>query len=214
MALGLSPSKMKDMVGKAVSTNMKMIEAQGRYAEGLFKRNTAALVEIADARISSFQELASAKSFSEVYENSITFETTLRDKLMGLYDDNTAAAKDLGEEMKELLDIDTMIAKAKDLSSEVGAEVKDYSDTATAKAKSLSDDVGGKVKDYSDSAVAKVKSLSDSTLAKVRGMSVSLKPTSAKPAPKAKAAAKPKTPARKPAAKKAEAPAPAVAESA
>ena len=193
MALGLSPSKMKDMVGKAVSTNIKMIEAQGRYAEGFVKRNTAALVEITDARISSFQELVSAKSFTEVYENSVNFESTLRDKLMALYDDNTAAAKDLGEEVKELLEVDEMIAKVKDLSADVGA----------------------KVKDYSDSAVATVKSLSDSTLSKVKGMSSGLKPAPAKPAPKAKAATKAKAPARKSVAKKAPvevaAPAPEVA---
>ncbi|HLS98688.1 MAG: hypothetical protein WDA10_06115 [Porticoccaceae bacterium] len=215
MALGLSPSKMKDMVGKAVSTNIKMIEAQGRYAEGFVKRNTAALVEITDARISSFQELVSAKSFTEVYENSVNFESTLRDKLMALYDDNTAAAKDLGEEVKELLEVDEMIAKVKDLSADVGAKVKDYSDSAAAKAKSFSEEVGGKVKGYSDSAVATVKSLSDSTLSKVKGMSSGLKPAPAKPAPKAKAATKAKAPARKSVAKKAPvevaAPAPEVA---
>lgn len=149
MSQSLSTSRIKNAVDKAVSINLGIIKAQGRYAEGLIKRNTAAVVEIADARVNSLQDLVSAKSFTEFYENSLAFESTLRDKVIGLYQDNGTATKELGEEVKELLEIDQLITKVKDLSEDVGDKVKDFSDTAVSKAKTLS-----------DSAVAKVKELS------------------------------------------------------
>ncbi|MFA5493949.1 MAG: hypothetical protein WC247_04155 [Porticoccaceae bacterium] len=149
MALGLSASKIKDTVDKVVSTNLKIIEAQGRYAEGLIKRNTAVMVEIADERLNSFQDLASAKSFTELYENSLAFEGTLRDKIIGLYQDNSTATKELGEEVKDLLEIDQFVTRVKDLSDDIGGKVKDFSDTAASKVKSLSDSAIAKVKDLS-----------------------------------------------------------------
>ncbi len=176
MALSLSPSAMKGAVDKIVTTNLKLIEAQGRYAEDMFKRNTSTLMELADARITSLQELASARSFTELYDNSIAFESTLRDKLMGLYEENTTATKEFGGEVKELMEVDAVVTKAKALSGELVGKVK-----------SVSGEVEGKVKSLSESALKKFQDLSSS----VTGASA---PVAAKPkaAPAAKKAAKPK----------------------
>lgn len=168
MELGLYPGKIKDMVGKTVSTNMKLLEAQARFAEGLIKRNSAVIVEITDARISSLQELTSAKSFTELYDNTLAFEGAVRDKVLGLYEDNSAASKEFRQEVKSLLEIDEMVAKVKCAADEVGDKVKSLTETTIAKAKDLSEDTLAKTKDFSDNGIAKAKDLSDAAIAKVK----------------------------------------------
>ena len=139
MALGISTSKMKEMVEKTLSTNMKVIKLQSRFAEDLMKRNTAVMFEMADARIGHLQELTHIKSFSDLYENTLEIEGSMRDKIVMLYQDNTQSAKDFGEELKNVLEVDDMIARMKSFSESVGGKVKSASDTTVAKVNDISD---------------------------------------------------------------------------
>ncbi|KJS07967.1 MAG: hypothetical protein VR73_07520 [Gammaproteobacteria bacterium BRH_c0] len=201
MALGISPVKIKDMVGKTVSTNMKLLEAQTRFAEGLLKRNTAAIVEITDARISTLQDLTSVKSFTELYDNTLSLEGTVREKMLSLYEDNTAASKEFQQEVKSLLEIDEMVVKIKSVSDDVSDKVKTLSETTAAKARDLSDSAIAKARDFSDSTLSKAKDLSDAAVTKVKDVSGSLSTSARKTFTPPKPAAK--APARKVAAKKA-----------
>ncbi len=106
MKLNTVPGKIKDFAETGLFTGKKAFELQTRYMEAFFKSNTAIVAELTDARISSLQETATAKTFSEFYESNVAFEETFREKMKSLYQENSQLMSDYQKEVKELIPFD------------------------------------------------------------------------------------------------------------
>jgi len=136
MAFEFNPGKFQEYFEKINEANTKALEAQTKYYEGLVKRSGNAIAELADARVTSLQDLSSAKSFADAAETNASFEEALRAKLTALYEENAKALEDLQSELKSLYSIDNdLLAQVQKVSEEVVASAKKAAEDALAAAK-------------------------------------------------------------------------------
>ncbi len=135
MATDFTPAKFQEYFEKVTEANTKALEAQTKYYEGLVKRSGSVIAELADARVSSLQDLSGAKTFTDALETNSSFEEALRTKLTALYEENTKALEDLQAELKELYSLDNdLLAQVQRVSEEVVASAKKAAEDAVAAA--------------------------------------------------------------------------------
>lgn len=86
-----NPEKAQAFLETVSKANNEAFTAQSTYFEAALTRNTTCMVELSDARISSYKEMAEAKTFTEAFKANQSFEVSVRDKLQKLQDTNTKA---------------------------------------------------------------------------------------------------------------------------
>jgi hypothetical protein len=77
-------------------------KAQAEYYEGLVRRNTEVMTELADARIQSFKEMRESKTFNQAFEANLAFEEKIREELVALQETNTRSWESLLENLKAI----------------------------------------------------------------------------------------------------------------
>jgi len=95
----VTPENIKQIVEDATAAYTNAWKVQAEYNDGLVRRNTQALVELADARISSFKEMRDSSTFNQAFEANLAFEEKVREDLVTLQEENTKSWETLVEEL-------------------------------------------------------------------------------------------------------------------
>lgn len=85
----VSPESIKKFFDDAAAAYTDAWKAQVEYSEGLTRRNTKSLIELADARIASFKEMRESSTFNQAFEANLAFEEKVREELVALQEENT-----------------------------------------------------------------------------------------------------------------------------
>ena len=105
----VTPESIKQFFEETAAAYTDAWKAQAEYNDGLVRRNTQALAELADARIASFNEMRDATTFNQAFEANLAFEEKVREDLVSLQEENTKSWEHL---VKELTAIYTPAEKA------------------------------------------------------------------------------------------------------
>ena len=95
----VTPENIKQIVEDATAAYTNAWKVQAEYNDGLVRRNTQALVELADARISSFKEMRDSSTFNQAFEANLAFDEKVREDLVTLQEENTKSWETLVEEL-------------------------------------------------------------------------------------------------------------------
>ena len=93
----VTPENIKQFFEDATAAYTDAWKVQAEYSDGLVRRNTKALTELADARISSFNEMRDSTTFNQAFEANIAFEEKVREDLVALQEENTKSWETLVE---------------------------------------------------------------------------------------------------------------------
>ena len=99
MATQVTPESIKQFFEQAAQAYGDAWKSQASYYDGLVRRNTQALTEIADARIASYREMSEAKTFNQAFEANLAFEEKVREDLSRLQEKNSASWQHLVDEL-------------------------------------------------------------------------------------------------------------------
>ena len=95
----VTPENIKQFFEDATAAYTTAWKVQAEYNEGLVRRNTKALTELADARMSSFNEMRDSTTFNQAFEANLAFEEKVREELVALQEENTKSWETLVEEL-------------------------------------------------------------------------------------------------------------------
>ncbi|NCF73136.1 MAG: hypothetical protein GWP67_06495 [Gammaproteobacteria bacterium] len=95
----VTPENIKQFFEDATAAYTNAWKAQAEYNDGLVRRNTKALTELADARMASFKEMRDSTTFNQAFEANLAFEEKVREELVALQEENTKSWETLVEEM-------------------------------------------------------------------------------------------------------------------
>ena len=109
----VTPENIKQIVEDATAAYTNAWKVQAEYNDGLVRRNTQALVELADARISSFKEMRDSSTFNQAFEANLAFEEKVREDLVTLQEENTKSWETLVEELTAIYTPAEKVAAAK-----------------------------------------------------------------------------------------------------
>ena len=109
----VTPENIKQFFEDATAAYTNAWKAQAEYNDGLVRRNTQALVELADARISSFKEMRDSSTFNQAFEANLAFEEKVREDLVTLQEENTKSWETLVEELTAIYTPSEKAAAAK-----------------------------------------------------------------------------------------------------
>lgn len=98
----VTPENIKEFFEQAASAYGDAWKAQANYYEGLVRRNTQAMTELADARVASFKEMREAQTFNQAFEANLAFEDKVREELAALQEENTKSWEALVDELKAI----------------------------------------------------------------------------------------------------------------
>lgn len=108
----VTPESIKEFFEQAANAYGDAWKAQASYYEGLVRRNTKAMTDLADARIASFNEMRESQTFNQAFEANLAFEEKVREGLVALQEENTKSWETLVEELKTIYTPATEAAKA------------------------------------------------------------------------------------------------------
>jgi hypothetical protein len=98
----MTPESIKKFFEQASKAYADGWKTQAEYVEGLVRRNTKCLTELADARLTSYKEMSEAKTFNQAFESNLAFEEKVREELVGLQEANTKSWDDLVKNLKTI----------------------------------------------------------------------------------------------------------------
>jgi lysozyme family protein len=102
MTTQVTPESIKQFFEQAAKAYGDAWKSQAEYYDGLVRRNTNVLTEIADARIASYREMSEAKTFNQAFEANLAFEEKVREDLTRLQEKNTESWQHLVDELKAI----------------------------------------------------------------------------------------------------------------
>jgi len=108
----VTPENIKQFFEDATAAYTNAWKAQAEYNDGLVRRNTKALTELADARMASFKEMRDSTTFNQAFEANLAFEEKVREELVALQEENTKSWEKLVEELKGIYTPAKKAAKA------------------------------------------------------------------------------------------------------
>lgn len=97
-----SPENIQKLIKNVGSASSEALSTQASFYQSSMKRNASCFGDLAKARMTSFQEMAKSKTFTEAFEANAAFEQKVRDDLSALTEETTAAWKDLTSNLQEL----------------------------------------------------------------------------------------------------------------
>jgi len=118
----VTPESIKEFFEQAANAYGDAWKAQAGYYDGLVRRNTKALTDLADARIASFNEMRESQTFNQAFEANLAFEEKVREGLVALQEENTKSWETLVEELKGIYTPATEAAKAPAAKTKVPAK--------------------------------------------------------------------------------------------
>jgi hypothetical protein len=95
----VTPESIKQYFDDAAAAYSNAWKAQVEYSEELARRNTKALIELADARIASFKEMRDSSTFNQAFEANVAFEEKVREELVALQEENTKSWETMVEKL-------------------------------------------------------------------------------------------------------------------
>ena len=108
----VTPESIKDFFEQAAKAYGDAWKVQADYYEGLVRRNAQAMTDLADARVTSFNEMRESKTFNQAFEANLAFEEKVREGLVALQEENTKSWEKLVEELKGIYTPTKKAAKA------------------------------------------------------------------------------------------------------
>jgi hypothetical protein len=96
----VTPENIKEFFEQAATAYGDAWKAQADYYEGLVRRNSKAMTDLADARIASFTEMRDSQTFNQAFEANLAFEEKVREGLVSLQEENTKSWETLVEQLK------------------------------------------------------------------------------------------------------------------
>ena len=108
----VTPESIKEFFEQAAKSYGDAWKVQADYYDGLVRRNTKALTDLADARVASFNEMRESQTFNQAFEANLAFEEKVREGLVSLQEENTKSWEQLVEELKGIYTPATETAKA------------------------------------------------------------------------------------------------------
>ena len=96
----VTPESIKEFFEQAAIAYGDAWKVQASYYDDLVRRNTKAFTDLADARITSLNEMRDAKTFNQAFEANIAFEEGVREGLVALQEQNTKSWDALVEQLK------------------------------------------------------------------------------------------------------------------
>jgi hypothetical protein len=96
----VTPENIKEFFEQATNAYGDAFKAQASYYDGVVRRNAKALTDLADARITSFNEIRDSKTFNQAFESNLAFEESVREGLVALQEENTKSWEALVEDLK------------------------------------------------------------------------------------------------------------------
>ena len=108
----VTPESIKEFFEQAAKSYGDAWKVQADYYDGLVRRNTKALTDLADARVASFNEMRESQTFNQAFEANLAFEEKVREGLVSLQEENTKSWETLVEELKGIYTPATEAAKA------------------------------------------------------------------------------------------------------
>lgn len=135
MATQVTPESIKQFFEQAAKAYGDAWKSQAEYYDGLVRRNTKALTDIADARIASYREMSEAKTFNQAFEANLAFEEKVREDLSRLQEENTESWQHLVDELKAIYMPTEKVVKPKAAPKPKKAEAKAPAKKTTKTAK-------------------------------------------------------------------------------
>ena len=108
----VTPESVKQFFEQATKAYADAWKVQAQYYEGLVRRNTKALTDLADARMASFNEMRESKTFNQAFEANLAFEEKIREGMVALQEENTKSWETLVEQLKSVYTPAQAAAKA------------------------------------------------------------------------------------------------------
>lgn len=108
----VTPESIKEFFEQAAKAYGDAWKVQADYYDGLVRRNTKAMTDLADARIASFNEMRESQTFNQAFEANLAFEEKVREGLVALQDENTKSWETLVEQLKSIYTPATEATKA------------------------------------------------------------------------------------------------------
>jgi hypothetical protein len=96
----VTPENIKEFFEQAAKAYGDAWKVQADYYDGLVRRNTQAMTDLADARIASLNEMSDSKTFNQAFEANLAFEESVREGLVALQEENTKSWDTLVEDLK------------------------------------------------------------------------------------------------------------------
>jgi gas vesicle protein len=131
----VTPENIKEFFEQAASAYGDAWKAQADYYEGVVRRNTKALTELADARVESFKEMREAQTFNQAFEANLAFEDKVREGLAALQEENTKSWETLVDELKAIYTPASEAAKTKAPAKKAAEKTKAPAKKAAEKTK-------------------------------------------------------------------------------
>lgn len=138
MNTAMTPESIKKFFEQAAKAYADGWKTQTEYVDGLVRRNTQCLTELADARMASYREMSEAKTFNQAFESNLAFEEKVRDELVGLQEANTRAWEKLVENLKTIYTPPKKAARAKAAPQKTAAPKKAKAKAAPKKVRAKS----------------------------------------------------------------------------
>lgn len=108
----VTPENIKEFFEQAAKAYGDAWKVQADYYEGLVRRNSKAMTDLADARVTSFNEMRESQTFNQAFEANLAFEEKVREGLVALQEENTKSWEKLVEELKGIYTPAKKAAKA------------------------------------------------------------------------------------------------------
>jgi hypothetical protein len=108
----VTPENIKEFFEQAAKAYGDAWKVQADYYDGLVRRNTKAMTDLADARVTSFNEMRESQTFNQAFEANLAFEETVREGLVALQEENTKSWEKLVDELKGIYTPATKAAEA------------------------------------------------------------------------------------------------------
>lgn len=118
----VTPESIKEFFEQAAKAYGDGWKVQAEYYDGLVRRNTKALTDLADARVASFNEMREAQTFNQAFEANLAFEEKVREGLVAVQEENTKSWEKLVEELKGIYTPATEAAKTAAKKSKASAK--------------------------------------------------------------------------------------------
>ncbi|MDH3349949.1 MAG: hypothetical protein OEM51_00260 [Gammaproteobacteria bacterium] len=116
----VTPESIRQFFDQAAKAYGDAWKAQAEYYDGLVRRNTKAMTELADARIASFREMRESSTFNQAFEANLAFEEKVREELVALQEANTRSWETLVDELKAIYTPPREAAKPKPAAKKAG----------------------------------------------------------------------------------------------
>lgn len=108
----ITPESIKNFFEQAASAYGDAWKARVSHDDGLAKRNVKALIDLADARVASLNEMRVAKTFNQAFEAHLAFEEKVREELGALQEAHTESWEQWGTQLKGIFTPSQVKAKA------------------------------------------------------------------------------------------------------